>query len=487
MHKAAERAMTELISKYWKGPGGAGEVMNLAFPLMLSSSITTIQMFINRVFLAHYDINTVSAAMQGGISNFAVMAFFLGITGYVNTFVAQYTGANRPHRVGVSVWQGIYLALGSGLLIMLLIIPARWGFGVIGHSARLQAYEVTFFQIMCVASLPGLVGSALSCFYTGRGKTWQVLCVDTASCLLNLVLDYILIFGHFGFPQMGLAGAGWATTIAQTLRAVIYFVMFISPANNVDYLTRHSWKPQLDLLKRMIRYGAPNGIQFALDVGAFSLFLAIVGRMGEQDFAATSLVFQINHLAFMPMVGMGTAVTVLVGQRLGSDEPRIASRTTWVASAMCFAYMTSISVGYIVLPDAFLYPFSASTSAAEFLPLRHLCIVLLWFVAFYSVFDTGNIIFAATLKGAGDTRFVMVMSVALSIVLLVIPSILTVTLKWGLYTLWFFATAYVTVLAIAFLLRVIAGKWKHMRVIEKVPLSVVPGGIHIPTEEVDIT
>lgn len=478
--------MKQILSRYWDGSGGAREILNLAFPLMLSSSISTVQMFINRVFLAWYDVNTVSAAMQGGIANFTVMALFLGITGYVNTFVAQYTGAGRSHRVGASVWQGLYLAAVAGVLMLGLIPPAKYIFAFIGHTEKLQAYEVMFFQIMCVASLPGLLGSALSCFFTGRGRTWPVMCVDLFSCLVNLVLDYLLIFGKFGFPQWGLAGAGWATTISQVVRVVIYLAMFLSERHDVEYSTRRSWRLEWGLIGRMIRYGAPNGVQFALDVGAFTLFLAIIGRMGEEPFAATSLVFQINHLAFMPMVGMGTAVTVLVGQRLGDEKPHLAVRTTWVAGVMCFIYMTAISLGYVVFPDAFLYPFSHYANASEFAPLQHICVVLLWFVAFYSVFDTGNIIFSATLKGAGDTRFVMFMSIGLGLMLLVVPSILTVKLGWGLYTIWFFATAYVTVLAVAFLLRVVAGRWKHMRVIEKSPLAIIEGGIHIPTEEVDI-
>jgi multidrug resistance protein, MATE family len=388
--------------------------------------------------------------------------------------------------VGTSVWQGLYLATAAGILMLGLIPLAKPIFAFIGHTEKLQAYEVTFFQILCVASLPGLLGSALSCFFTGRSRTWPVMCVDLFSCLVNLVLDYLLIFGNFGFPQWGLAGAAWATTIAQVVRVVIYMVMFLSDEHDEEYSTRRSWRPQWELIGRMIRYGAPNGVQFALDVGAFTLFLAVIGRMGEDPFAATSLVFQINHLAFMPMVGMGTAVTVLVGQRLGDDKSSLAVRTTWVAGVMCFLYMATISLGYVAFPNAFLYPFSHYANAAEFAPLQHTCVVLLWFVAFYSIFDTGNIIFSATLKGAGDTRFVMFMSVGLGLVLLAVPSILTVKLHWGLYTIWFFATAYVTILAIAFLLRVIAGRWKHMRVIEKASLSIVEGGIHIPTEEVDV-
>jgi MATE family multidrug resistance protein len=478
--------MKRELLRYWDGAGGGSEILKLALPLILSTSVATVQMFTDRMFLMWYDVNAMSAAMQGGITSFTAMALFLGITGYVNTFVAQYTGAGRPKRVGPSVWQGIYLATASGVVMVLLVWVADWLFGIVGHTERLRAYEVTYFQIMCIGAWPGLLGSALSCFFMGRGRMWPVMWIDLGSCLMNVVLDYGMIFGHWGFPAWGLAGAAWATVISQVARAAVYFVMFLSRDNDELYASRHGWRLEWVLIKRMVRYGLPNGVQFSLDVMAFSFFLAIVGRMGEAEFAATSLVFQLNHLAFMPMVGMGTAVTVLVGQRLGENKPEVCVRTTWIAGAMCFVYMAIISVGYVTIPDVFLYPFSLNLDATVLGPLHDIAVKLLWFVAFYSLFDTGNIIFASTLKGAGDTRFVMIMSVGLGWVLLVIPAWLVMKFGWGLYTAWGFATAYVSVLAVAFMARVINGKWKEMRVIEKVVPIVPPAEAAIPTIGVDM-
>jgi len=189
--------------------------------------------------------------------------------------------------------------------------------------------------------------------------------------------------------------------------------------------------------------------------------------------------FQLNQLAFMPMVGMGNAVSILVGRHLGGDKPELAWRTSWVAAGMCLSYMTAIAIAFVTIPDVLMFPFSVGANPEQFSQLRGVAATLLWFVAFYSLFDTGNIIFSGTLKGAGDTRFVMVVTVCLSITMLVIPSILVVKLHWGLYTAWSFATAYVCALAVVFMMRVIAGKWKSMRVIERAPHP--PAGAKLPT------
>jgi MATE family multidrug resistance protein len=458
--------MKNYIHRYWDGDGGGSEVLRLAFPFMVSTSAVSVQMFINRVFLMWYDRDGMSGATQGGIASFTAMALFLGIVGYVSTFVAQYTGAKRDRRIGPSIWQGIYFAIIAGILMLGLVWVAEPLFALAGHSPRLRTLEAVYFSISCIGGLPTFASSALSCFFTGRGKAWVVLWVDLASCLVNVALDYCLIFGHLGFPQWGVAGAAWASVAAQVIRTLVYGVLIWNRENEKQFAAVSGWRPEADLLKRMIRFGLPNGIQFMLDVMAFAFFLAIVGRMGDVAMAASSIVFQLNQVAFMPMIGMGTAVSVLVGQRLGDDKPQLAVRTTWNAALMCFAYMSLIAIGYVTIPGLFMLPFAGYADPAQFAPTREVIIKLLYFVAFYSLFDTGNIIFSATLKGAGDTRFVMIWSVGLSWLLLVVPSWLAWRYHWGLYAVWFFATSYVCLLAAVFLGRVLHGKWKTMRVIE---------------------
>ena len=239
----------------------------------------------------------------------------------------------------------------------------------------------------------------------------------------------------------------------------------------------------------MLRYGLPNGMQFMLDISAFTLFIAFVGRIDKNSLTATNMAFQINFLAFMPMIGLGIAVTTIVGQALGKNNPQLAQRATWSAFYMTYAYMFLIALGYWFLPEVFLYPFAAGANPDEFCAVAPMVKTLLCFVAFYCLFDSGNIIFSAALKGAGDTRFVMVISVVLSWLLMVLPCLLAVKYKLGphngLYVAWAFTTCYVCVLAIVFLLRFLQGKWKTMRVIEGVSPSVPIKIPEIPTAEVD--
>jgi MATE family multidrug resistance protein len=137
---------------------------------------------------------------------------------------------------------------------------------------------------------------------------------------------------------------------------------------------------------------------------------------------------------------------------------------------MTFIYMASIAAAYVLLPDLFVAPFAHQADPEGFAEIYGYSVILLRFVAIYCLFDTMNIIFCSAIKGAGDTRYVMIMTTFLSAFILIIPVYLTVeVLEAGLMIAWVFATAYVISLGVAFYLRFLGGKWKSMRVIEQKP------------------
>jgi MATE family multidrug resistance protein len=476
--------MDRRLSYYWNGEGGCGEVFKIALPLIISTSAYTIQMFIDRVFLMWYSSDAMAAAMFSGMADFTIYSLFLGTALYVNTFVAQYDGAGRVHRVGAAVWQGIYFSIGAGLLMAAVAPFAGTIVGWAGHEAAVQRQEATYLQILLIGSLPALLSSVLGCFYTGRAKMWTVMWVNVGGTVVNIVLDYAWIFGHWGFGRRGIAGAAWATVAASVFTVMAFTMLFLRQEYREKYQTFAGWRLDGELFMRMMRFGVPSGVQFMLDIIGWSLFLAFIGRINMLSLTATAIAFQINTLAFMPMIGFSTAVSTLVGRYLGADTPSLAARSTWSAMGMTMAYMMAVALGYWLLPDVFMYPFAANADTAQFAMLRPLVMNLLLFVAFYSLFDSGNLIFSAAVKGAGDTRFVMIMSVVLSWVVLIAPSYLAIRLVGGLqglYLAWTAATAYVCLLAVAFMLRFIAGKWKTMRVIEVAPRTVAVAPI--PTGE----
>ncbi|MFA6107401.1 MAG: MATE family efflux transporter [Candidatus Latescibacterota bacterium] len=462
--------MITYLRRRWRADGGYREFLQLAFPLILSTASWSIQHFINRIFLTWHSTEALAAALPAGMASFAFISLFMGIAGYANTFVAQYIGARRPARVGPAVWQAIYLALASGVLAFVPAALAQPLFDLIGHEPAVRREEIDYFRILCYGTGPQILSTAISSFFSGRGQTWTVLAVNVISIGLNIVADYVLIFGKFGAPAMGIRGAAWATNLALVVAALLFLAFFLSAENRREFATLSGWRPNRELFARLLRFGGPNGLNFMLDMLAFALFLLVVGKLGTVEMAATNLAFNINSLAFMPLIGGGIALSTMVGQRLGRAAPEEAEYCTWSGFHLALGYMGTMALGYLLVPDFFLVPFGLRAHTEDFLVARDLASQLLRIVAVYCVFDACYMVFTAALKGAGDTRYIMWLSVALAWTLMVLPS--WIGLTWfgvGLFGLWGFICAYVIVMGLVFFLRFRTGRWKTMRVIEDQP------------------
>lgn len=459
--------MIQSIRSRWTAPGGYREFLRIAFPMILSTASWSIQHFVDRVFLTWYSTDALAASLPAGLTNFVFVSFFMGTAGYVNTFVAQYTGAGRPERVGPSLWQGVYLAVlsvGAGLLVALLAAPI---FELVGHDEAIQANEVSYFRILCYGMGPLILSTALSCFYSGRGKTLPVLWANIAAVLFNVVVDYALIFGHWGAPEMGMRGAAWATNGSALFSALIFIALLLRPSYRREFAMLSGWRLDPALLKRLLRFGGPSGINFMLDILAFTFFILIVGRIGRLELTASNLAFNINSLAFMPLIGAGIALSTMVGQRLGADEPEAAEYCTWTGLHLALGYMGIMALAYLLLPGLFLMPYGIGAQGPEFGAARELASQLLRYVAFYCIFDAVYMMLTATLKGAGDTRFVMLASVSLGVCVMVLPPMIAVEyFGAGVFVVWIFICAYLATCAAVFYHRFRGGQWKTMRVIE---------------------
>jgi MATE family multidrug resistance protein len=442
------------------------EVLVLSLPLVISTMSWTLMHFIDRIFLLSYSTESVAAALPSGNLSFAVICLPLGITSYVNTFVSQYHGAGRPEKIGVSVWQGVGIGLLTLPFVLATIPLAPWFFSACDHPVNVARQEAIFYQVNCWGDAAIIISASLSSFFTGRGRVRTVMIVDSLAALTNMVLDYAWIFGHWGFPESGIAGAAWATVVALWLKTFLYLILFLRPRYRERYGTASGCRFDPEIAWRLLRYGLPSGMQLLLEVAGYAVFLLFIGKLGEMDMAATSLAFNVNNLAFMPVLGLGLATSTLVGHRMGEERPDLAARVTRSAFVIGAGYMLLISAFYVLTPDLILMAHWSIVEQHDFHQLRDLTVVLLRFVAAYCLFDAMNVIFSAAIKGAGDTRFVMITTT--------ITSAIPVLLTWlglyhfglGIYWAWIVMTGWVTVLGFIYMARFMQGKWRSMRVIE---------------------
>lgn len=456
----------QAFHEWWNAESGYREVLQLAWPLFLAQGSTTILQFLDRMFLTWYSAKGLAAAGPSGMLSFTIQALFIGLAGYTAIFVAQYTGAGRPKQAVAVVWQALYLSLLASLLILLLVPVGGYVFRLAGHEPAVQQMERSFFSIFLYGSFVIIGSTALSAYFIGKGMSRIVLHVNLVVVVINAILDYVLIFGRLGFPELGIAGAALASVIAQAVGMVCYFIVFLR--ESAESHTVGAWKVDTSLLLRLLHYGSANGLQFALDMIGWTFFLLLVGRLGANALAASNLAFQVNTIAFFPIIGFAMAASTLVGQHLGKDRPDLANRAVWSAIHIGLLFTLAIALLFFSIPGWLLAPFGWHANHVEFEPVRTLAVVMLRFVAAYCIFDVGNLIFSAALKGAGDTLFVMLLSTGFSTLLMILPTWYFCIREggWGIYGAWSFLTITVLLLSFAFLFRYLRGHWQQMRVIE---------------------
>lgn len=453
-----------------EGSGGSWELLRIAAPLVLSSSFFTVQMTIDRLMLSHLGREAIAAAMSAAVWYWTPMALLQYTAFYTATFVAQYFGAGRYDRVGPAVWQGIYFSLiaGFGFLVLIPGIEplVRW----IGHAPEVQELEVQYLECLAFATLPFLLVATVNSFFSGRGETWRVMVVDGVGALVGVTLCYAWINGRWGLPAMGIRGAGWAVVVGNWCAVLVGFGMMMQPRFRRRFHVLRGWRPDGPLLRRMMRFGLPNGLQYGVEALAFSVFLVLVGWLDTASLSATSIVFTINAAALVPMLGLGQAVSVLVGQRLGANRPDIAARTVRWGLVWCLVYTAGAAAVFLLFPRELGRQFS-DPDPVSWHEVEPLIPRLLSFVCLYCLFESVSAILSSALRGAGDTRFVSTVTLILSWSVMVVPSVVGYWYGGGLTLMWAFATAYLIVLSLVFAWRFRRGKWRTMRVIEAASAS----------------
>jgi MATE family multidrug resistance protein len=456
--------------------GGSRELLKLAFPLIVSQSFMTVQVFVDTVLLAWHDSKEMAASFPAVMWYWLFFGLLQVTAGYTSTFVAQYTGAQRGYRVGPAVWQGIHFAVVAGLLFLVLVPLAPFLIALGGHSPEVQQLETTYLRCLCFAALPMLIMSAINGFFSGRGHTWTVLGIEAFGTLVNIGFALVLIFGEAGVPKhglpgvpgapaLGIAGAGWATVIGSWAAALFALALFLRAKYRTEFNTG-AWKPERDLFRRLMRFGGPAGMQVFLDVLVFNFFVQLVGQLGDAALGATTLTVRFNMIAFLPMMGLGQAICILVGQRLGEDRPDLAEKSTYTGLKWTFGYMVCVAAVYVSIPTLLVALFESDRDPAAFAAIAAVVPNLLLCVALYSLADAINVSFSFALRGAGDTKFVTLLTFSLAWPLMVLPTGIAVLVGASVYWCWGFATLHIVAMSACFWFRFRSGKWKTMRVIE---------------------
>jgi multidrug resistance protein, MATE family len=442
-------------------------ILLIAWPLIIANSFWNLQLTIDRIFLGMYSTEALGAAMAVMGVFWVPMALLQGTSSYVTTFVAQYFGAEQKDKIGESVWQAFYVSVFGGVLFLFLNFLSTWFFALVGHSDIIQKLEVEYFNSVSYSALPTALVGAISGFFTGLGRTKMVIGINFVGLTLNVILDYCMIFGNFGFPAMGAAGAGYATALA-TYGSVFYgLYVILNEENEALYKIKSAWRIKISLLKQFLKFGLPSGFQWALEGLAFTVFLIMMGRLqnGEAALASSSITVTVMMLAVLPAMGVAQAVMTLTGKSLGEKKPEVARQATWDGVKISFIYILLACLTFFLFPQFYLSWFKNQENALLWSQVTEIAPTLFKVMSFFILFDCMYLNISFALKGAGDTKFVSLVALITPWPVMVLPAYLVKDLDHGVVWAWCCAALYSIATTSILIWRFRQGKWKNMSVI----------------------
>ena len=448
---------------------GSLAIWLIAYPLIITNATNTIMQFVDRKFLAMHSTEEVSAALPGGVLSFLMFTFFLITVGFTAAIVAQNFGKKNFLNCARVPWAGFYFSLIAGIICSYLLIPAGVFFIHLGkHPPDLQMRELEYFKIMMTSGGFIFISTAFSAFFSGRGKTWIIVCIQLIANSVNIILDYCLIFGYGGFPEMGISGAALATVIASAVAASIAFSFFIFQ-NQKKFPTRNDWFFRFDDLKRLLKFGAPSGIEVAFSVSGFTFLIFLIGRMGTVQLAASTIVFSINMLVFMPLLSTSEAVGILTGKVIGAGNPQLASKIPYKALRFIIFYIIFVAIVYFFFSQYIVAFFSPNNGGGnEFAAVAALGGQILIIMSVGNFFDAIKFMFLGALRGAGDTTASMFILIGTSWCILIPGSFLIVEiLHFDIIYLWLFIISYAALNSFFIWLRFKVGAWKKINMFQE--------------------
>ena len=440
------------------------ELWFLSYPLIITMAAQVIMQFADRMFLAWYSPEALGACVPGGMLAMTFASLFMGLASYTSVFISQFDAKKKRASVTISLWQGVFLAVLSAVILAALTPVGKAIINTFDHAFAVRTLELKYFGLLNLFGGFAIINNALASFFSGRGKTKIPMYAALAGNVVNIVLDYILIFGKLGFAPMGIVGAAWATIFGSAFITVIFCTLIFATQTRVTFrISRLAgfYKP---IFTRLVRFGLPNGFGFLMDVISFTLFTFMVGNIDTVSLQASNIVMSMQPVVFTVILGLGVGIQILVSKYQGLKRPDLSVQVLKNACKIGYGYAGSISLLFFFGAPLFLHLFipagteNGAAIAAKAWPLMKL-------VSLFVLGDATYLIFGETIRGAGDTKFFMKVMMGCAWLLLIPGTwLLVYKLHASVIWVWSWLTFYAWLTAVFMVIRFLLGKWKTLEV-----------------------
>jgi len=379
-------------------------LLTLAVPVVTVQVGMMLMGVVDTLMVGHVSPAALAAVALGNLYFFAVAIFGMGVLMGLDPIIAQAVGAQDEPAIARGVQRGMLLAALLATPAMILLWPAGQVFRWLEQPADVVPLAAVYARFVIPGVLPFLVFAVLRQTLQAMGRLRSIVITIVAANLLNILLNYALVYGHFGMPPLGVAGSSIATTCSRWIMALLLLGL------SWPVLRRHLLpvRPevfQLAPLMRMLRLGAPIGAQFELEYGAFGLTGVLMGRLGTNQMAGHQVALNLASLTYMVPLGVSAAVAVLVGQAVGRGDALGARRSARTALLVAATFMLVTATLFLTIPRSLASLYTNADAvlvmAAALLPLA----------GTFQVFDGIQVVASGVLRGLGDTRSPMIINI----------------------------------------------------------------------------
>src|SRR5579863_6068046 len=385
-------------------------VLALALPLMANSAIQIVLNLTDMWLIGHISTQALAAVAAVQWLVLVVVLILGGVGSVVQTITAQSWGARRSTRASQAVWTALWVTLCAAPVFVAAGAAGHLMLRPFGFDPDIERLATQFWFPRVGGAAFGASVWALLGFFNGIGRPRISLAVSIVTTVANVILNRFFIFDL----GLGVAGSGWASTVAQALGLSVCIVIFLRAPYRARFKSHLTWRPHLGRIWEQVRLGFPSGLLPAADLLGISLFQMMQVRLGTVNGAATQMAMLLTSVAYMPGYGIASAGTTLVGQSIGAGDRSWGMRVGTRVIFLTALYMGGIGV-VLALAGPILLPLFTGSHDADARTAVDLGSKLLWLAAIYQIFDGLNMGSAQCLRGAADVT---------------VPAALVIPLSW---------------------------------------------------------
>lgn len=327
-----------------------GVTVKLAYPVMLSQLGQVLVGVADNIMVGRLGAETLAAASLANSIFFLILMFGTGISMAITPLVAVADGEGKKRRISRIFQHGFWINTVSGILLFLLVLGLSPGLNHLGQPVEVVVLAVPYLLIITLSLVPLMFFQTFKQFIEGLSQTRQAMTITLVCNAVNVILNWLLIYGKLGFPAMGLNGAGWATLISRVLMAVIIFYYVRRSERYRAYSLIFGFtKIRHSIISRMLKIGIPTGFQFVFEVGAFSTAAIMMGWLGVHALAAHQIAINLASVSYMMASGLAAAAMVRVGNQLGRKDIVALRQVGFSIFGMVAVFMSFFAVLFVGL------------------------------------------------------------------------------------------------------------------------------------------